>query len=313
MTLLRKFVVCFVSFQLVFFSRILCQPTCNCFLPDQQLEERLQQVPQAMDSCIKQLLLSSDPACKANAYDLMAENFYTHRILDSFNFYINKASDAYSKFNCKELPLKHYKLLGSYHQLNANYPEALICYYKIIEQFEHENNLPELAQWNLAISQIFNRMGQSNKGMTFCRKAVSSIEKLPTSSQKADLLAKVASRYLYYYQDNKTTSTLDSVKLYADQVLDIVKLTPNVQAQMSAYVKLQSYFKANKNYSKSLLYNDSSLKLCVHGLNDPELAVTEPLPCFKWGIKIKLNFTPIPASTIIKNSIFHLYYPMPTV
>ena len=221
------------------------------------------------------LINSRNIFCKAKGFELIAANFLTQNEPDSTEYYIKKAEALYKQAACKEEQLfPVYKIWARYYFIKAEYQPALDYNLKTLSIAEKENNFSEQANILLSISQIFSRMGQSEKGVVYSRMTIPLAEKIKDSPDKVDILNKIGARYYFYFQDYKDKAYIDTAKLFYQQAIQIAKAINYRRGKMASYNKMNTLAYREKNYSQALIYIDSALALAIPGTDDSELSVS---------------------------------------
>lgn len=220
-----------------------------------------------------QLALLANPACKGKAFELMASSFLVGKELDSAAIYLERSAGEYKRTGCRdEIYLIIYKLWSNLYVNRADYPSSLDYSYKVLAISEKTNNHIEKANGLLNISQIFNRMGQADKGIAYCRQAIPITTDLSPSAEKADLLNKISARYYFYSQDFKDSLYTDTSAIYVQQALATARLVNDRKTQIIAWMRMNAIAYNRKNFPLALSYIDSSLSLCIPGMDNPQFA-----------------------------------------
>jgi tetratricopeptide (TPR) repeat protein len=228
---------------------------CECEL----INETSKPVPQ-------KLVESANIFCKAKGYELLASDFLNVKELDSAEFLLKKSELLYKQSACKEeqqLPL--YKQWSSYFYFKAEYQPALEYSFKMMNVLQIAGTQQEYADVLLNISQIFGRMGQPEKGLEYCRKAIPVIEKMYDGPDKSDMLNKTGSRFYFFYQDTRQQNLLDTASSFFQQGLLMAKKNKYINGMQLSYNKMNSLSYQRKNYLQALLYIDSAIALAKPG------------------------------------------------
>ncbi len=240
----------------------------NCDCPQWNEKEKSSNNP-------LRLIHSNIIFCQAKGYELIAADFLAKNETDSTAYYIKKAEVLYKQAACKEEQLLGVnKIWARYYFLKADYQPALDYSLKTLSIAEKQNNFSEQATILLGISQIFGRMGQAEKGITYSRMAIPLAEKLKDSPDKVEILNKIGARYYFYFQDYKDKTYIDTAKLFYKQAIQIAKTINYRKGKMASYNKMNTLAYREKNYKQALLYIDSALALAISGTDDNELSVS---------------------------------------
>ncbi|MBL7733510.1 MAG: hypothetical protein JNM88_20240, partial [Chitinophagaceae bacterium] len=221
------------------------------------------------------LIQSPDNICKAKGYGEMAAALVDASSLDSAELMLSKAGKIYEEAGCKGKPLQQiWRLWSRLSYLRADYHRALEYSLKDLELVQAENNPRDEAEVLLNISQVFARMGQTDKALAYARQSVPLIIQMKNEPAKTDLLNKAGGRYYFLYQDTKSKGLLDSTSLFFRQALDIARLVNYKKGMQTSYNKMNSLAYQQKNYPLALQYIDSSIALSSPGEINTVLATS---------------------------------------
>lgn len=236
------------------------QKNCDCpeFLPLQQ------QARQSTDNQRKdaelQLQNSKNKGCLPKYYEWLAESFGYLRELDSSEYYLQKAAKYYSSNGCPDISYQnYYRIAAAVYHNKGDYPSALSISLKNLAILDQYKDNYEEADCLLMISQTFNRMKESSKGIVYARKALPFIRELTVPSEKANLLYKVGGKYLWYFQDTKDFKFLDTGEVLTREQLSIGKKINDASILRKGYNLMNGYAHERGNYILALSYLDSSL------------------------------------------------------
>lgn len=208
------------------------------------------------------LLNSPTASCTAIAFEQMAARFLNERILDSAGQYIQRAESIYQKQSCDpEQLVTVYKLHSALYLAMAEYEQALDYSFKVIDILQGKNKPAEKADLLLGISQIFGRMKQTEKALSYVRESIPLITTLEAGPQKVDLLNRAGSRFYYFFQDTKAAPLFDTAALYFTNALAIAKEIGFKRGMQVSYNKMNSLAYQQKQYELALRYVDSSIDL----------------------------------------------------
>ncbi len=227
------------------------------------------------NSDIQILIESSDNICKAKGYELLSKKLLSRKELDSAEIYVQKALSILEKNGCNQgSKLNNFKTLDVIYTTRADFTNALDIELKIASIFETINDTVGTANSFLNISNVFNRIKQSDKGIAYCRKAIPIVLSLKPSNDKASLLTKVAHRYYFYFEDFKDKTYLDTMELYTNMAYDILKkATVDRKIKLLIYTRLITLAIEKKDYPLALEYINNNLQICDREKDIPELAV----------------------------------------
>jgi len=212
--------------------------------------------------------------CRAYYYELTGKRFIKQRNYDSADHYLQQAIKEYSNNNCSNLSyLNVYKLLAAVNNTIGDYEKSIQYSLKVLPITETASDKAEEADCLLTIAESFDRMKQSDKGIEYARKALNLVNLLPSSSKKADLLSKAAARFLWFYQDRKNMTILDSAEKIIEEQLQIARQINDPVLLRRGFNYMNGFAHERKNYKKALLYIDSCLSL-LQADNDIALKAT---------------------------------------
>ena len=144
--------------------------------------------------------------------------------------------------------------------LKGNYGKAQEYNLKMLHCAEVTNDFFKIAIANTMVAQLFNEISQPQKAIIYTRNAVKLLPKIDEGALKRYLIYTLASRYLWHYQDTKTTTSLDSSELFCNQLLSLSRQQKDNMNIARAFQSLQSIVAEKGNYNTSLQLLDSALK-----------------------------------------------------
>ena len=223
-----------------------------------------------------ELLKKSDnKICVAKYYEWLAENLSTQNEFDSAKLTIEKATEIYKKENCdNDSYYNIYKLLANINHSQGNYDASLEYSFKTLPMAEASGNKYEEADCLVKIAYTFNRMKQSEQGIVFARRAMALLPSINSTQNKADIFHKLASRYLWYYQDIKKKEVLDSAEQFATTYLSLIRQLNDDDLLLKGYNQMNGFAHERQDYKRALLYIDSSLSLLQHNPKNELRATT---------------------------------------
>ena len=205
---------------------------------------------------------SDNKICEAKYYEWLAERLSTQKEFDSAKLTIEKAIDIFKNEKCSDNSYYDvYKLLAGIHHSQGNYDASIEYCLKILPMAEASGNKYEEADCLVKIAFTFNRMKQSEQGIVFARRAMALLPSINSPHNKADILHKLASRYLWYYQDTKKKEVLDSAEQFASTHLSLSRQLNDQDLILKGYNQMNGFAHERQDYKKALLYIDSSLLL----------------------------------------------------
>ena len=212
------------------------------------------------------LIGNLEPACKIKGHEQKAQAYLDVKELDSAQLAVEVVESLLKKEGCKEHEwLSVYKLRSSLHYFKAEYQAAIDYSLKMLTILKAANDKEQEADVMLSIAQIFSRMGQADKSLSYLHNAIPIIEKTKNNTVKTDLLNKAGSRFYFLFQDTKEQSLLDSATLFFTQAITIARQTGYTKGLQVSYNKMNTLSYQQKDYKQALLYIDSSIALANPG------------------------------------------------
>lgn len=203
---------------------------------------------------------AKNTGCIARYFEWEAELFFQAREYDSATVYLQRAMQVYKQSACtEENYLNYYLLNAQINQGKGDYPATLAFCYKLLPLTENLKGHFEEARCLLLISLTFNRMKESDKGIDYARRALRLSASITDQQDKADILAKAASSYLWYFQDTRNMHVLDSAEQLTREFLEIGRKMNNVVLLRKGYNILNGCAHERGNYPIALTYIDSGL------------------------------------------------------
>lgn len=228
------------------------QPNCSCN------EFKFYTIDSASAA---KLISLKQPICNAKGFEILGDLMSSKNKFDSAEYYFNKAEDLYQQHKCNDsILITLYGDWAHLEYLKANFGKAQEYSLRMLQCAEAGGNFFKVAIANTMVAQLFNEISQPNKSIIYTRNAVKLIPKVTDASSKNFLLYTLASRYLWHYQDTKTTTSLDSSELFCNQLLLFSRQQNDNKNIARAYQSLQSVVAEKGNYKKSLLLLDSAMK-----------------------------------------------------
>lgn len=246
---------------------------CSCTISNDW--RRKQQNIEEIDrpTILKTLKDDKEEACNAAYFEWMAEDLIAKKDFDTSLQDLKKAFDYYQKRGCNDASyLVYYKLSALAYYNSGNYDKAIESSFKLLPITEAIGNMYENANCLLQLSHAFNKMKESAKGIEYARMAMSIPQKSYTYLEKATLLSKLSSSYLWRYQDTKDISLLDTAEQLTKQLLQIAFENDFTGLLRKGYNMMNGYAHETKNYPKALRYIDSSLSLAIKAADIAQMA-----------------------------------------
>jgi tetratricopeptide (TPR) repeat protein len=212
------------------------------------------------DSIIASLLIqSSSSICKAKGHQLMGAFYGNLNEMDKASFYLKNAEKLYNQTNCGDsILLATYKTYAFIFYTKGDFVKAQEYSFKMLHAAEAAKNIYEQANCYTMIAQLFNQMGQANKGISYARLAIPLIDKIEIPQKATDILFKLSKRYLWHFQDTQIRSSLDSSALFSYRQLAIAKNIKRNSSIAAAYNNLQGISWEKGDFKTAYLYLDSS-------------------------------------------------------
>lgn len=241
---------------------------CNC--PEYRaLKTEWESGDSAIAPYINKLQSSSNPICKASSYEWLAIYHSEEQHFDTADMYFQQAEKLYRQSGCGDsILLTTYKYWAQLYYTKADFAKAQEYTFKLLQAAEAGGNPHEIGTTYTMIAQLFNQTGQAEKGIVYTRLAVSFLDKIENPLKKADLLFKLSKRYLWHFQDTKTTSSLDSSELFSYRQLALAKQINRESSIAAAFSNLEGIAYERKDFKKALELLDSSFKYTDAGSYD---------------------------------------------
>lgn len=228
---------------------------CQCA----SLVEASEKHAQHMDSIYAGLKSSSSNICTAKYFEWLGVKYLNDNNLDSVEVHLVEAEKRYNQQSCNEASkIFLYKKWAELYYRKADFSKSLAYCLKLSKATEQSGDAYEQANVNTMIAQLFNQMGQADKGITYARTAVPLIQKIKVPEQKADVVYKLSKRYLWHYQDFGYQPSLDSFEILANEHLNLSKQLGSKQELAKAYSNMQGAAYERKNFKLAIAYLDSS-------------------------------------------------------
>lgn len=257
-TFLRFFLLAGLFIFLLFPVDLSGQKKCNCL----EFASIKKEGKELKETDVELLKISANKICVAKYYEWLAERLSNQKEFDSAKLTIEKATEIYTKEKCSDNSYYDvYKLLVGIHHSQGNYEASLEYSLRMLPMAEAAGNKYEEADCLVKIAFTFNRMKQSEQGIVFARRAMALLPSINSVHNKADILHKLASRYLWYYQDTKKKEVLDSAEQFAITHLNLSRQLGDKDLLLKGYNQMNGFAHERQDYKKALLYIDSSLLL----------------------------------------------------
>lgn len=248
------------------------QSACDC-AESVSLTIQKRQVPKFDNQeAITKLKNSHSKGCLPKYHEWIAEEMIVQRKFDSASLSLETAVDLYRENSCSNLSyLKNYQLQASISHHLGDYTKSVELCFKILSITEATGETYDRASTLLLLSNSFNRMKQSEKGVSYARQAAPLVDELTVPHEKAVLLLELGSRYLWRYQDTKNKLFLDTAEGYIKKELFIAKENSFTDLIGKGFGKMNGLAHELKNYPLALKYNDSSILLLQQTGNRAQL------------------------------------------
>lgn len=206
-----------------------------------------------------QLLESDNVICNAKGNEWIANEYLGENNFDTAEIYFRRTEKLYKQSGCSDsVFVTIYKNWAQLHYTKGDFGKAQEYSFKLLKAAESSGNPHEIGVCYTMIAQLFNQTGQADKGIIYSRKGVFFLDKISDTIKKSDMLAKLAKRYLWHYQDTKTSGSLDSSELFSYQLLHLARLTRRKSQISFAYSNLEGVAWERGDLKKALTFLDSS-------------------------------------------------------
>ncbi|MCB0777049.1 MAG: histidine kinase [Chitinophagaceae bacterium] len=262
-------------FLLFFFQGIslFAQNVCNC--PEiEELKNAKQKNEPGFARLAKGFQENNDNnVCKARFFEWKAEEFIKTNNYDSARYFLDQSLIILKSLSCNDkIMLNYYRIMAELNHTTGEYQRSLDNGLKMLSIAESHNMAYEEALSRLIIGVTFDRMKQSATGIRYARESVPLISQIEPPFEKAEILSRIAARYYWYFQDTRSKTLLDSAELFTNEQLKIARQVNDTGLIRNAFMRMNSYCHARKDYRGSIKYIDSSLQLHSNKTNYSQIA-----------------------------------------
>lgn len=250
-------------------NMIKAQRNCECF-SIKNISSKGVADSSLLDKAIFEYNNNNVAICKAKYSEIIANIFLQKKMFDSAIIWLNQSSIFYATSNCNN-QFELYNSFGLAYENKSEYQTALQHYLQALSICEQQQQPLAKANILLSISQIFNRLKQANKGISYTRKVLPLINELNLSSDKAAVLNKVGARYFFYYQDFKDTTYRDSAKFYVNNALLLSQKIRDAKNEIIALTRLNAIAESQQQFDIALQYIQQAMALCERGKDNRQL------------------------------------------
>jgi tetratricopeptide (TPR) repeat protein len=213
--------------------------------------------PQDSELFYAQLGQSKNQYCIAKFSEWRANRYTSIGEYDSAELLLIKADRIYN--NCPEAErINYYKYKAGLFYAKGDFSKSMEWSLRFLNAAESADNAYEIAVCNTMIAQLFNQMGQADRGIVYTRKAVSFLTKIKPTQKREEILFKISKRYLWHFQDFNIKSSLDSCEIFAVQQLQLAKQLAIPSKISMGYNNLQGVAFEKKDFNLCLTYLDSA-------------------------------------------------------
>lgn len=251
------------------------QEICECLDAKnlvQKINEKIIDSDYKSASELSKKIPLKDNVCKVTYFFQKFKLAFKEEKFDDFENDLTIVNKILKKLNCKDLELEILKLASNYYNTKANYPKLLDNDIRILNILEQQKNDLGTANSLLNIASTLNRLNNPKKGIIYARRAVLLSKILPDSLNKASILNKITASYLWYGQDFKSNTHLDSAKYFANYALEIAQNFKVKTPQISALIRLNAISQEQQQYQLAIQYLNKATVLCNRGSDFPQLA-----------------------------------------
>lgn len=250
----------FFLFLVIFLAQINTIFSQGCSCPQYSaLRNQHSQSESSAKPFFDQLLESDNVICNAKGNEWIANEYLGENNFDTAEIYFRRTEKLYKQSGCSDsVFVTIYKNWAQLHYTKGDFGKAQEYSFKLLKAAESSGNPHEIGVCYTMIAQLFNQTGQADKGIIYSRKGVFFLDKISDTIKKSDLLAKLAKRYLWHYQDTKTSGSLDSSELFSYQLLHLARLTRRKSQISFAYSNLEGVAWERGDLKKALTFLDSS-------------------------------------------------------
>lgn len=190
---------------------------------------------------------------------------------DSAKKKITELNDNLSIYKCHEYVTAYNYCNGYLFLKQEQYDSAVFFLLKAVE-LANENSLVDYkAKSNLSLALVFDRLAQPEKSVVYYKVG---LENAKTINDKKLLLAGMANLQSCYglnYDKTQNVKYLDSIKLLCFETLAFAKFEKAKREIIRSYVTLAGAYLSSKEYSISLSYCDSAIRISNPEINKSQL------------------------------------------
>lgn len=242
-------------------SQIVAQD-CDCSISNSFRRQQRASENFIVSSALDALKNITSPGCVIKYYEWLAESYNAKSQYDSSFLALSKSLELLKGKSCTEKNYEnYYRQLATVSHNSGDYSKALEFSLRLLPLTEISGDRFEETSCLLMIAHTFNRMKESGKGIEYARKAYIRSKEVNQPLEKAYLLSRLSSAYLWRYQDSKDKLLLDSVEILAREQITICKRNGFNKLLRKGYNMMNGYAHERGDYDKALLYIDSSLYL----------------------------------------------------
>lgn len=176
---------------------------------------------------------------------------------------IRNAEKILSKLHCKtDIFSKHYSITGLFFTRTNKLDSAAWAFMKAMEYAEKSDNKYALARSYGDVATAFVKIGDLQKSIEYEKKSIELARNLNNDIGKSLLAAKMVSLALTFekiFENTGNIKYLDSIKTTAAEALIVAKEGKEIKRILEAYDIIARYYYNIKNYSKSIIYSDSTI------------------------------------------------------
>ncbi len=228
-----------------------------------------------LETVLRPLWDSKDKLCEATACELLARYAYKRGNLDSAEIMANRALQIRTQQQCPEDALLDvYKTLNNVYNNRAAFDKAMEMELKINAIFVARKDTNSMAMSYLNLANIFNRVKQEEKALSYCRIAIPLVEQIGNAAQKVPLYTRAAQRYLYAYESLNRPPLLDTSEIYALRAYDMMQTNAlDKEVQFAVRLRLSTIAIKKKEFDKALRYIEENLRLSDRQRDNSQVAI----------------------------------------
>lgn len=235
---------------------------CNCAAFENLRKEQRSSETFSLPEAVKVLSMQASAPCQARYQEWLAESFLQNTMFDSAEYSLEAAARQLRRSGCEEPAFYHYyRQLSAFYYAKGEFPRSLEYSLQSLPLAESARDHYEWATQLLLVAQTFNKMKESGKGLSYARQALPLLNQSLAPLEKAGLLSRASTVYLWCYQDSKVRSLLDTARMMTMELLNICRANHFNSLLQKGYNMMNGFAHESGDFKTALIYLDSSFQL----------------------------------------------------